>query len=250
MSCKLYLVPEDVINTWRAEQRANTVDKPVHTLVNQMDSNLSNILQKDISEYDKEKLYSQEMSKYLSMRQRQQVPTRTNSINPQELMASIPKMYRNKAQGLLQYLQSDKDVEWDDQGHVYVDQKKIDKTHILDLIHDAMRLRKKAHRPHGWHELSSHLRKRNVPRELVGNPEWFDTKWVTPPTSPTESVESGTLTPGSTKGIKRSLFKQYKPAKKRVIGVNLPTPVSVLKPRKSKLAAKQRINKWVSVSSP
>ena len=245
MSCKLYLVPEDVINTWRAEQRASTVDKPVHTLVNQMDGNLSNILQKDISDYDKEKLYSQEMSKYLSMRQQQQVPMITNSIKPQELMSSIPKMYRNKAQGLIQYLQSDKDVDWDDQGHIYVDQKKIDKTHILDLIHDAMRLRKKAHRPHGWHELSSHLRKRNVPRELVGNPEWLDTL---PPTSPTKSVESDTLTPS--KGIKRSLFKPYKPAKKRVIGLNLPTPVSARKPRKSKVAAKQKISKWVSVSSP
>ena len=243
MTCKLYLVPEDVINTWRADQRENAVDKPIHTLVNQMDSNLNNILHKNISEYDKEKLYSQELSKYLSMRQQKNTtPPPPNSFNPPNLMTSIPKMYRNKAEGLLEYLKADQDVQWDDQGHLYLDQKKIDNSHIIDLIHDAMRLRKKVHRPHGWRELSSHLRKKNIPRELVGNPQWF-----TPHTSPDKSKEP---TQHSTKGIKRALFKPYneKASKKRVIGVDI--PVAIRKPRKSKVAGRQKIKEWVSVPSP
>ena len=241
MSCKLYLVPEDVINTWRAEQRASSVDKPVQTLVNRMDGNLSDILQKDVSDYDKEKLYSQEMSRYLTMRHQQQHPHRdvpVSSFQPE--MSSVPKMYRNKAEGLLQYLKSDKDVTWDDEGHVYVDQQKMDRSHILDLIHDAMRLRKKVQRPHGWRELSSHLKRTNVPRELVGNPEWLETEWSTPPTSPTSSTE--TLTP-LTKGIKRKHFKPYRPSKKRVIGVSKPTPTPV---QKGKKTAKHKI-KWDSL---
>ena len=65
------------------------------------------------------------------------------------MMTSIPKMYC-KAAGLLQYLQSDQDVKWDNQGHLYIGQQKIDNSHIVDLIHDAMRLRKKAGRALGW----------------------------------------------------------------------------------------------------
>ena len=66
--CKLYLVPEEVINTWRTEQREQAVDKPIHHLITQMDADLSNILNnKDMSDYDKKKLYSQELSKYLVM---------------------------------------------------------------------------------------------------------------------------------------------------------------------------------------
>ena len=236
MSCKLYLVPEDVINTWRAEQRENAVDKPLNTLVSQVDSNMGKILEKNISDYDKEKLYSQELGKYLTLRNQKQV-TQTPIIskaNPNELMASLPKFYRNKAAGLLQYLKSDSEVDWDDEGHLYIGQQKIDNSHIVDLIHDAMRLRKKVPRPQGWRELSSHLRRKNVPKELVGNPAWF--------TSPT--------TPEKTKGIKRSkAFQTYKPvsSKKRVIGVDIPVPVSVKTPRKSKVLGQKKIKQWISL---
>ena len=111
------------------------------------------------------------------MKRKQKNLTPTPLINTpphtDDLMMSIPKMYRNKVAGLLHYLQSDQDVKWDEQGHLYIGQQKVDNSLILDLLHDAMRLRKKAARPQGWRELSSHLRKRNVPRELTGNPEWF-----------------------------------------------------------------------------
>ena len=99
------------------------------------------------------------------------------------MLSSIPKTFRTKAEGLLEYLKGDKDVEWDDEGHVYIKQKKLEGSHILDLIHDAMRYRKKVSRPRGWQELSSHLRARNIPKELVGNKEWRETGYFTPPSS-------------------------------------------------------------------
>ena len=233
MSCKVYLVPEDVINSWRAEQRETAVDKPIDTEVSKVDADMANILKKDISDYDKEKLFTQELGKYLLLRnQKNIVPNELKSIPSPEIMASIPKMYRNKASGLLQYLQSDKDVKWDEQGHLYIGQQKIENSHILDLIHDAMRLRKKVSRPQGWRELSSHLKQKNIPRELVGNSEWF-----TPPTSPDKQ-----------RGVKRTPFQSYKPTvKKRVVGVDIPTPVSLRKPRKSKVQGQKKIKQWISV---
>ena len=190
--CKLYLVPEEVINTWRAEQREQAVDKPVHHLVTQMDTGLSGILNKeDISDYDKEKLYSQELSKYLSMREKKREPLPApppmqsigHRLDSGQLLPSIPKTFRTKAEGLLEYLKADKAVEWDDEGHVYIKDQKVEGSHILDLIHDAMRHRKKVSRPAGWQELSAHLRARNVPKELVGNKEWWEEGYFTPPSN-------------------------------------------------------------------
>ena len=189
--CKLYLVPEEVINTWRAEQREQAVDKPVHHLVTQMDSGLSDILNnEDMSDYDKEKLYSQELSKYLTMRQKKREPplptpppmsSSDHQFDSRQLLSSIPKTFRTKAEGLLEYLKADKAVEWDDEGHVYIKDEKVEGSHILDLIHDAIRHRKKVSRPSGWQELSAHLRARNVPKELVGNKQWWEAGYFTPP---------------------------------------------------------------------
>ena len=172
--CKLYLVPEDVINTWRAEQRESAVEKPVRTMVTQMDSGMNGILQSNLPDYDKEKLYSQELSKYLTMREQ----TKSPAVQPRPLdpsLSSMPKTFKTKAEGLLEYLKADKDIEWDQEGHVSVGQDKLEGSHILDLLHDAMRLRKKVGHPAGWEQLSRHLQGKNVPRELVGNKEWFDT---------------------------------------------------------------------------
>lgn len=236
MSCKLYLVPEDVINSWRTEQRESAVDKPVETTIGRVDDAMNKLLKKTMPEYDKEKLFSQELAKYLAMRDQKQMVEMKPSSQVPNIMTSVPKMYQSKAAGLLQYLQADQDLGWDDQGQLSIGQQKIDNSHIVDLIHDALRLRKKVARPQGWRELSSHLKKKNIPKELVGNPEWF-----TPPSTPPN-------TPTKERGTKRSAFKQFKtPAKKRVVGHILPTPISLRKPRKSKVQGQKKIKQWISV---
>ena len=141
------------------------------------------------------------------MRDQKQMSQIKATPHTPNLMASIPKMYQSKAAGLVQYLEDDRDVSWDEQGQLSIGEQKIDNSHIIDLIHDALRLRKKVARPQGWRELSAHLRKKNIPKELVGNPVWF-----TPPSSPSN-------TPTKARGVKRAAFKDFKtPAKKRVIG--------------------------------
>ena len=231
MSCKLYLVPEDVINTWRAEQRASSVDKPVYTQVNRMDATLRDILDnKDVTDYEKEKLHSQELSKYMTMRQQPSAPA-PPPANPDvtSLLASVPKMYKSKAKGLLEYLQSDRDIQWDDKGHVYIGNQRISESHIVDLINDAMRLRKKVSRPKGWRELSRHLQEKNVPKEFTGNPEWSE--WSTPPESPTKALP-----------LSKPSFVPYKK------GAYTPRKTPYKKPeRKSKIVGKQKIRQWTTL---
>lgn len=182
MPCKLYLVPEDVILSWRAEQRQDLADRPVDTAASRADTNMSAILnQTDTSAYEKEKMYSQELGKYLTFRENRRPTASTAATSsstlpaprPQQL-TSIPKMYANKAKALLEYLEADKDVSWDERGEVSIGQQKLDGSHIVDLIHDALRYRRQAERPAGWRDLSAYLKQRNVPKELVGNSAWYD----------------------------------------------------------------------------
>ena len=208
----MYLVPEDVIQTWRNEQRSQQVDKPVETALSQIDTKMQNILNaNNIHDYDKEKLYTQHLGTFVNMRENngtpQPTPPSTNSKElPNDIMLSIPKTYRTKAEAFLNYLQTDKDVSWDDQGQLVLNGKVIPKSHIVDLMHDAMRKRKKIKRPKGWQELSRHLAGKNVPKELVGNETWFHD-------SPKQSVSF------------------------------TPNP----KVRKSKQIGKQRIRQWISI---
>ena len=217
--CKLYLVPEEVINTWKAEQREQAVDKPVHNLVSRMDADLQRVLSLDVPDYEKEKLYSQGLSKYLGMREQKKEPpplplitpsagSSSSSLDPQLLLKSVPKTFRSKAEGLLEYLKADKDVEWDDKGQVSVESRKLEGSHIVDLIHDAMRHRKKAARPVGWRELSSHLHSRNAPRELVGNVEWTNTGYFTPPSSVHKRKPKAMSVKGSRRKAARDLKEE------------------------------------------
>ena len=168
MTCKLYLVPEDVINTWRSEQRERAVDKPVNAVTSQIDSKMNTILNKDMPDYDKEILYAQELEKMRTLRNKTVAP-----IPAALSLSSVPAMFKKKAEGLLDYIKSSGDISWDDKGQLTIAGQLIEKSHILDLIHDAVRFRKSAERPEGWRQLSSYLHQSNVPRELVGNPAWI-----------------------------------------------------------------------------
>ena len=189
--CKLYLIPEDVIQTWRAEQRVKTVDKPVETVASKVDARMTDLLEApSLSDYDKEKLFSQELAKFLNMRKQQQQQqqlqlmqqppppplrhdtTHSKTAMDEQLMSSIPKTYKSKATGLMHFLRSDPNISWDEQGQLSIGDTKYEGSHIVDLINDAVRMRKKVSRPSAWRELSEHLAQRNVPRELVGNQEW------------------------------------------------------------------------------
>ena len=233
MTCKLYLVPEDVINNWRSEQREKAVDRPVSSVTAQIDSKLSSILKSDMTDYDKEKLYVQELEKLRTLRH-QKAPSLpfNSSINSSPIsLSSIPKMYQRKAEGLLDYLQSAKDVSWDDRGQLRIGDRLIDRSHVLDLIHDAVRLRKVAKRPEGWRELSTYLAHSNVPTELVGNQYW--TKGTKGDTS------DDTVTPDS-EFESFSEDSEFQDATDTV-------KVKKSKPRKSKTVGKERIKKWVSL---
>jgi hypothetical protein len=185
----------------------------------------------DLKDYDKEKLFTQQLNRYLTMRD-QKYESPHESLPTTHLLSSIPKIYQSKAKGLLEFLKADKDVQWDEQGHLSIGQQKIENSHIIDLIHDALRYRKRAEKPKGWRELSKHLHSKNIPRELVGNPQWHDT-------------------PQQQKTKPKTLDERFTPMKdfEEYTSDKYETPKRRLKQRKSKLLGQKRIKDWIHLQA-
>ena len=149
--CKLYLVPEEVINSWKANQRRLTVDYPDQTQITQLDTSMGQILKDDTSSYAKEKLHNQELGKYLNLRK--SPPPEPVPKPKANLLVSIPKSHMAKASGILQYLEEDEDVEWDAKNQVYIKGRKIEGSNVTDLMHRMVRKRKTVPDPEGYQEL-------------------------------------------------------------------------------------------------
>jgi len=231
MSCKVYLVPEDVINSWRSEQREAAVDKPLDKTISKLDSDMNKTLNTNMSDYDKEKIFTQQLNQYLTMRdQKYEAPHET--LPTAHVLSSIPKIYQSKARGLLEFLKADKDVQWDEQGRLSIGEQRIENSHIIDLIHDALRHRKRAEKPKGWRELSKHLHSKNIPHELVGNPQWHDTPRQQKPKPKTLDER---FTP-----VKD--FEEYTPNT-----YETPKAAPRLKQRKSKILGRKKIKDWIHV---
>lgn len=230
MSCKLYLVPEDVINSWRSEQREKAIDLPVNTVTSQIDSKMSSILKNDMTDYDKEKLYAQELDRLRTLRNQKALPAVPTVMSSKNIsLSTIPLLYQKRADALLDYLKS-KGVSWDERGQVKIGDQVLERSNILDLVSDAVRLRKMVKRPTGWREMSAFLDKSNVPRELVGNPEWIKDE------TDAESTDD-TITQESDFDDFHDAEEQLKPKRKKSL------------PRKAKETKKPKVEKWVSLKS-
>lgn len=90
------------------------------------------------------------------------------------LMRLIPKTFKKKGEVLLNTIleHSDK-VRWDDKGLVYLDNKPIPNSNIVDLFNDTLRKLKRP-APVGREEFSKALIDISVPLYCIGNPDLRD----------------------------------------------------------------------------
>ena len=86
----------------------------------------------------------------------------------------MPLKFRQKAKLLLNHIHSNASdrLSWDKYGVVTINGLKIDESNIIDLINDAMRSRK-MERPVGRHHFASLLRSVKIPREFIGNQNFW-----------------------------------------------------------------------------
>ena len=168
MSCKLFLVPEDVVQSWKSEMRAKQVDAPLESALNNIDKSMHNVLNNNnMNNHEKDKIYTQKLGNYISMRDRQNRQTIQSKKWPVDTVDTLPKKYQTRGKALMKYIQSDDDIQWDELGQMSLNGNLIEKSNIVDLLHDSLRARKTSQKPKGWKELCRHFRSKNIPQELI-----------------------------------------------------------------------------------
>lgn len=186
-------------------QPSNSV-QTVGTPLSRLDAEMSEILNSDSykSERDKWTAYIQVLQRYLRLAHSQhndpdklrdpEIPKKTTQMETDEeidtaltdavksrlndtlIIDSVPKKFHTKAKMLLRSLHRNttpaKKISWDTNGTVSIGGTRIPNSNIVDLVNDAMRARKRE-KPVGRAHFAAHLRKIQMPREFIGNPELF-----------------------------------------------------------------------------
>jgi hypothetical protein len=88
-----------------------------------------------------------------------------------QMLQLIPKSYKQKGELLLDFLLKNKEkVHWNSHGTVFIDNKEVYKSNIVDLFNDIIRPLKNSS-PHGWMEFCKALKELGIPLSYIGNPK-------------------------------------------------------------------------------
>ena len=195
----MVLVPENTLE--RLQQRQQILTPPVTQTLKNLDSEMGNILSsKQLDDEQKAKLYNQVLQRYLTYYdQRKGQPLhvklttskQVETPNPdeesketskestevetipsaveEEVIESVPKLYKAAARQLLDKIKQNRDVlHWNGKGELKYENKPISGSHVVDLVNDILRHRK-GFEPVGWSVFARGLARMNVPGNLVRN---------------------------------------------------------------------------------
>ena len=197
----MVLVPENTLE--RLQQRQQILTPPVTQTLKNLDSEMGDILSsKQLDDEQKAKLYNQVLQRYLTYYdQRKGQPLhvklatskQVETPNPdeesketskestevetipsaveEEVIESVPKLYKAAARQLLDKIKQNRDVlHWNETGELKYENKPISGSHVVDLVNDILRHRK-GFEPVGWSVFARGLARMNVPENLVRNPQ-------------------------------------------------------------------------------
>ena len=199
----MILVPENALE--RLQQRQQILTPPVTQTLKNLDNEMSEILTSNCEQLDDETkatLYNQVLQRYLTYYdQRKSQPLHVKLTTPkpvetpkpeeseetskestaeaetfltsaveQEVVKSVPKLYKAGARQLLDKIKEHRDVlNWNEKGELMYENKPITGSHVVDLVNDMLRHRK-GFEPVGWSVFARGLARMNVPENIVRNP--------------------------------------------------------------------------------
>ena len=199
----MILVPENTLE--RLQQRQQILTPPVTQVLKNLDNQMGDILSnKQLDDEAKATLYNQVLQRYLTYYdQRKGQPLHVKLTTPkpvetpkplksdeetskestaeaetiptsaveQEVMKSVPKLYKAGARQLLDKIKEHQDVlNWNEKGELMYENKPITGFHVVDLVNDTLRHRK-GFEPVGWSVFARGLARMNVPENIVRNPQ-------------------------------------------------------------------------------
>ena len=172
-----------VVNPDTLNRQARLFEAPEKTKTMSLDEKMQEILSRqDITDEEKVKLYENALNLYSVFREKVMAPPTPKTTPPSpppppplhfvdDVVASVPKALRGKAEQLTRTVL--RELSWSPKGELMIDGRAVPGTHIVDLINDAIRLRKKFN-PKGRDEFVEKLTRINVPQELIGNPSIWE----------------------------------------------------------------------------
>ena len=201
--CRLYLVPDAILKSWKSSQTLADIDNPGDTLLAKRDASVTSALnQTQLDPRDRDVLLQQETGKFLnakklrddekentlatfSQRVRDAVTPTTTPMtsDDSDMLDVLPKTYRPKARALLQQWAKTGEVTWDETNKVYLKGVPIPGSNVVDLIHHAVTRKKSPPPPPGFETLRQFVSTYNLPQTMYGNPQWYATAVLPPPKS-------------------------------------------------------------------
>ena len=203
---KMVLIPQENVDLLRRISNEKTIQTPGTTL-SRLDGEMSEILNSSnyTNEREKCRAYLQTLQRYLYFvegSKRNTKPSKSTTttvhkvgehinleeeeeekdrINDSFILESVPSKYRQKAKLLLHHLHfnSDNRFVWDKYGVVSIDGIRIPEYNIIDLVNEAMRSRKTT-RPSNKRHFATFLQSVKVPREFIGNQDFWIPDTVEP----------------------------------------------------------------------
>ena len=150
------------------EQRVkvmDTLDKKMQTILDR----------EDLSADERLKLYDQSFTRYLNVYDDYRptpvavVPAPVKQdLFDDEILESVPKTMKAKAQFLLKKMKSSPDISWNEKGELKYKGETVQGSNVVDLVNDVLR-KKKYFNPQGWETFGEALREANVPQDLIGH---------------------------------------------------------------------------------
>ena len=146
------------------EQRVKVMDT--------LDKKMQTILEReDLSADERLKLYDQSFTRYLNVyddyRPRPVAvapePVKQDLIDD-EILESVPKTMKAKAQLLLKKMKSSPDISWNEKRELKCKGETVQGSNVVDLVNDVLRKRKYFN-PQGWETFGEALREANVPQD-------------------------------------------------------------------------------------
>ena len=143
----------------------DTLDKKMQTILDR----------EDLSADERLKLYGQSFTRYLNVYD--DYKPRPVAVAPEpvkqdlfddEILESVPKTMKAKAQLLLKKMKSSPDISWNEKGELKYKGETVQGSNVVDLVNDVLRKRKYFN-PQGWETFGEALREANVPQDLIGH---------------------------------------------------------------------------------
>jgi hypothetical protein len=182
-TCRLFLVPEDVLDAWRQNNRINAIDNPEDVSLARHSADVAEAVeQEDLPPHDQNLLVQQRTGKFLNdknLRRAQiwQEPTSSHDSSsstplppPPDPLQFVPDTYRARAKKLLEVWERDKGLSWDERGNVQLRGEPLQGTTLKDLLHHAVSRRKTA--PAGFQDFNAYVKAAGHNPGLYLNPAY------------------------------------------------------------------------------